>query len=71
VLTRTQLIDALEGSTGPGHRLRDVAPVRQSQSPFEGQPTQSSPEQICLEVGGIQARARLAWAKGFCAVVFC
>ncbi len=35
--------------------------------PFEGQPPQFSPEQICLEVGRNRARARFAWAKALCA----
>ena len=30
--------------------------------PTKGQPPQFSPEQICLDVGRIQAPARLAWA---------
>ena len=41
----------------------------------KGQPPQFSPEQICLDVGRIQAPARLAWAFAFCAdfarTVFC
>jgi hypothetical protein len=46
-----------------------LARIQASQSLFEGQLAHSSPEQICLEVGGNQARARdwrgqnaLCWA---------
>ena len=38
--------------------------------PFEGQPRQFSPEQICLEVGRNRARARFAWADTLCAKSF-
>ena len=51
-------------SPGAGFEIADVFCMSPAWSePFEGQLPQFSPEQICLDVGRIQARALLAWAS--------
>ncbi len=70
VFNRTRLVDSPMGAAGTGKWLLNAGcqyRVQCELKPLEGQPPQSSPEQICLEVGGIKARARFAWAIVFCA----
>jgi hypothetical protein len=72
-----RLIDPFQRFWFRGRRNRQPAaeaalkPIQSGQSQAgperdrQGQPPQFSPEQICLDVGRIQAPARLAWAIVF------
>jgi hypothetical protein len=62
-----------EQATGGWIRLESLSSQARARldprGPDKGQPPRFSPEQICLDVGRIQAPARLAWAIALCAPI--